>query len=228
MKLSNKILIGFFGFVLLYMLLAFTEVRFRGDYKGWNKSNSKVESTPIDTVKYLVLKGLDQQVKLSTSDQPRIELKSRSGAVLSKLEYETHGDTLVLERFALEEHERVHLFVYVTPNDLAEIKVNKSSVVISNLDQLSLSITQSGGSVNMEGNNKLGNMRIDASEKANFRAAGFSLDTLSVQLDHADIKFWSKVERLEGGMINQSHLLVKDPGDIQFKKDESSRLRVVN
>ena len=31
MKLSNKILLGFFGGGMIYMLLAFTEIRLKGD-----------------------------------------------------------------------------------------------------------------------------------------------------------------------------------------------------
>ncbi len=228
MKLSDKVLIGFFGFILLYMLVAFTEIRLKGDLNRFDESSAKTESLDINTVSYLVLPDVKQRIIVNTSDDPRIELRSTSGDVFSKLKYEITGDTLVLQRFELEEHERVRIVIHMPENSLKGIKVNGAGVVVRNLNQPALSIQQSAGTVRLEGNNSLRNVNIIASEKANFEAAGFDIDQLSVQMDNSVIKVWAPVERLEGAMTNNSRLVIKSPNDIQLKRDKSSTLKLSN
>ncbi len=228
MKLSNKVLIGFFGFILVYMLAAFTEVRLKGDFNRFDASRAKMESVEIDAVSHLVLSDVKQRIIVNTSDKPRIELSSTSGTLLSKLNYQITGDTLVVKELPMEKHEQVKFVIYVPQSGLNGIDVDGAGVKIRNLNQSALSITQSAGTVNIEGNNRLKNLKLTATNDARFDATGFDIDELSVQIDNSVVKVWAVVNRLEGRMNNNSHLVVQSPNDIQLKRDNTSRLQLSN
>ena len=85
MKSSNKVLIVFFGVILLYISAAFTEVRIRGVKEDLNDENAKVETIALDGLKYLMLSDLDSRVLLRSSDNPRLEIRSRSEGIISGL-----------------------------------------------------------------------------------------------------------------------------------------------
>ena len=64
MKLSNKILIGYFGFIFVYLSAAFTEIRFRGSLNQLDESIGIVETADLSGVTYLVLQDLDESITL--------------------------------------------------------------------------------------------------------------------------------------------------------------------
>src|SRR5687768_6562742 len=103
MKLSNKILFGFFGFAFIYLTAVFAEVRLRGIPNIINDNNSIAETVDVSGVSYLVLQNLDKQVNVVGSDRARLEVRSISGNLLQKLNYQVSGDTLTLSEGNSEE-----------------------------------------------------------------------------------------------------------------------------
>ncbi len=224
MKLSNKILIGFFGFIFVYMIAAFTEIRFRGNLNHLDESSSIVETTDVSGFTYLVLQDLDESVTLVGSEQPGIEVRSISGDLLKNLEYTLRGDTLELVQLKLADDEHLNLIVYVPNNSFIGMAVNGANVVVKGLDQKQLTITQNGGRIRFVEDNKLEKLSIQASENGNLNFAGTKLDTLSVLLNNSNIVIESGAIRVEGTMTNESYLRMRHVDDIEFKKDGTSRL----
>ncbi len=227
MKASNKVLIVFFGVILLYISAAFTEVRIRGVKEGLNSENAKVETRALDDLKYLKLSDLDSRVLIRSSDDPRIEIRSRSEGLLSNLKYTLEGDTLNISEFEVADNINYVLTLHV-PKSLTGINVYETSVHISQLDQASLSLIQSGGRVVFDENVTLDKLSISTQEDADLDAYDFEVDTLILDIDDSDIYIQSPINRLQGSMKNRSNLVMGSVNDIQFNKDESSELRLFN
>lgn len=224
MKLSNKILIGFFGFAFIYLTAAFMEVRLRGNPAVIDDSNSLVETVDITGVNYLVLPALEQTIDVIGSDQPKLEVRSMSGDLLQKLKYNVSGDTLTLEQLDLEKDQRIRISVYVPKNSFTGMSVNGARVNIKELDQKVLSVSQNDGSIRMHNKNRIGKLVIQASNGASFTVSDTELAELSVQLDNAEVSTDSPVRLLEGSIKNDSYIQIKDSEEIQLKKDKSSGL----
>lgn len=225
MKLSNKVLIGFFGFIFIYMTAAFTEIRFRGTPNFIDFSNSITETVDISGVTYLVVEGVEQSVTVIGSDEAKLEIHSSSGNLLQKLKYEVSGDTLILRQLDVEKDPRIRISVYMPKDSLKGLLISNAWVDIKNLEQKALSVSQTQGSVRMYDKNTIGKLTLDASNDASFNLSDTALDTLSVQLENADIQIGSATRLLKGSMKNSSYLQIIAPDEIQFKKDESSRLQ---
>ncbi|MEQ8809271.1 MAG: hypothetical protein RIE59_09415, partial [Imperialibacter sp.] len=102
----------------------------------------------------------------------------------------------------------------------------KASVNITDLNQQTLSITQSGGSIEMEGNVNLTSLSIIGSEGAYLNATSLSVDFLSVDMDQSEVRIWSFVKRLNGSIAHDSFLRMNGVDDIQFTKDKSSKIQI--
>lgn len=226
MKLSNKILIGFFSILFLYLTAAFTEIRLRGSSNILDDNNSKAETVDIANVNYLVLPDLDQVIQVIGSDQPRLEVRSISGDLLHKLQYNVSGDTLTLTELNLEENERVRITIYVPRNNLTGITTNGSWVDIQGLEQKELSIIQNQGHISMEADNQISKLTIKASDKAALRMSGTALDLLSVELDNSRVVSNSPIKLLEGSMTNDSYINLVEALEIQLKKDNSCSIKI--
>ncbi len=227
MKLSNKVLIVFFGVILLYISAAFTEVRIRGVKRDLNSENAKVETIALDDLKYLILSDLDERVLLRSSDNPRLEIRSRSEGILSGLKYELSGDTLNLNEFVVGEGIRFNLTLHV-PQSLIGINVSETSLNISDFKQSSLALIQSGGRVVINENVRLDKLSIIASDNADLDAYDFDIDSLVLEMDESEAYLQSSINSLQGEMKNRSNLTMNGVNDIVFNKDESSELRLFN
>ncbi|MEQ9099991.1 MAG: DUF2807 domain-containing protein [Imperialibacter sp.] len=224
MKLSNKILIGFFGFIFLYMMAAFTEVRLRGYKRDLNGVETQIETAPLGDIGYIVLSDLDHRVIISSSDEPRIEVKSIGGGYLSSIDYEMTGDTLRIKAVDITTGKPAHVIVYVA--NLRGLHATRASVSITDLSQQEISITQSGGSIRMDGEINVTSLSIAASDNANLDASGLSVNSLSVQMDDSKVMIWSPVVQLRGSILNDSFLRIDGVDDIQFTKDKSSKIQI--
>lgn len=221
MKLSNKILIGFFSFLFLYLTAVFAEIRFRGTPNIIDNSNSIAETADISGVRHLVLPDLDKRIYVEGSDHPRLEVRSLSGDQLKKLKYHISGDTLTLSELELEKDAPVKISIYV--NNLLGMTVNGASVTVNGLDEKELSVYQIGGQVRMD-NNTLKKLHIEAINEAYFYMSGAKLDTLSTQLDDSQATIELPLTLLKGSIKNRSYLRVGGAEEIQFKKDGTSSL----
>ncbi|WOK09192.1 DUF2807 domain-containing protein [Imperialibacter roseus] len=226
MKLSNKILIGFFGFILIYMMAAFAEIRFLGYKRDLSGTEVQVEKAPLGNVGYIVLSDSEHRVTISSSNEPHIEVKSIDGSFLSNLNYEMVGDTLNLKINEITSSKPVQVTVFVSQNTFRGLQATRASASLTNLSQQALSITQSGGSIRMDGDVNVTNLSIAASDNANLDASGLSVNSLSVKIDHSKVMIWSPVVQLRGSILNDSFLRIDGVDDIQFTKDKSSKIQI--
>lgn len=226
MKLSNRILVAFFGFIFIYLTAAFTEIRFRGTHSLMNDSNIVAETEDITGIRYLILSDLGKTINVIGSDRPRIEIRSISGDLLQNLKYNISGDTLTLSQFDLKENEGIKISVFVHKNRMAGMMVNGAVVTVEGLDLKDLSIYQNAGLIRIEENNKLASLQIKATNKASFYMAATDVGKLSAVLDNSEAIVDSPVRLLEGSIKNNSYVRTGGIDEIQFKKDESSKLQL--
>ena len=224
MKLSNKILIGFFGFVFIYMIAAFTEIRFKGDPNRIDEFNGVMETAGIAGVNYLVLPDLDHRIMIMGSDDPRIEVKSLKGDLLKYLKYNIQNDTLTIKSFDLEERQNLMIYIHVPKNDFVGLTSNNAGISIGELELTDLTIRQTDGWIRIGENNKLGTLNLSASKGAYFNASGSLIDTLSATLEDSEISISTSLKLVKGSMTNDSYLNINGAEEIQFKKDETSRI----
>ena len=223
MKLSNKILIGFFGFLFLYLTAVFAEIRLRGTPNIIDDSNSIAETVDIPGIAYLVLKDLDKNITVIGSDQPRLEVRSFSGNLLQRLKYNISGDTLTLSQLQSEDIKTIKITVFVPKTGLHGMTLDSAAAIVKGLEQDLLYISQYAGRISMS-DNRIGKIHMEASGRSHLDISATSLDTLSAQIEESQVYISSSIKRLEGSMKSNSFLRVHDIGEIQFKKDESSTL----
>lgn len=224
MKLSNRILIGFFGFIFIYMTAAFTEIRLKGDPNRIDDENGIIETVGIMGVNYLVLPDIESQMSIIGSDDPKIEVRSIHGDIIKHLKYNISGDTLTLQSFDLPEQQSVRITFHVPKNSFVGLTADNAGISIGELDQATLSITQIDGWIRIGEKNKLSKLVINASETAYFNVVGTDLDTLQVTVDDSQLTIASRVKIAEGAISNDSYINLNNVEEIRFKKDESSRL----
>jgi hypothetical protein len=225
MKLSNKILLAFFGFIFIYLTAAFAELRLTGTSNVINDKNSIAESEDIAGFAYLALKNLDKNITVTVSDRPRLEVRSFTGDLMKMLKYQMSGDTLKLFDLELEEARTVRITVFVPATGLKGISVDNSVVIIEGLDQDGLNITQNAGRVFLS-ESKIGTMQVDAASHSYFHISSTELDTLTARLQESELLLSSPVSVLKGSMEESSFLHLSNVAEIQFRKDESSRLNL--
>ena len=223
MKLSNKILIGFFGFAFIYLTAVFAEVRLRGTPNIINDSNSVAETVDISEVAYLVLQDVDYRIDIIGSDHSQLEVRSIAGDLLKSLKHKMSGDTLTLSDFQSEGRRTVKISVFVPKTGLKGITVNAAEASVKGLAQELLYISQNAGRIWMSGN-RIGTIRLEASGKSHLDISATGVDTLSAKIDNSQVLISSPVGLLQGSLKNNAFLRVSDIDEIQLKKDETSRL----
>jgi len=225
MKLSNKILVAFFGFAFIYLTAVFAEVRLRGTPNIINDSNSIAETVDISGVAYLVLRDVDYRIDVIGSDHAQLEVRSIAGDLLKMLKHKISGDTLTLSELHSEERRMVKISVFLPKDGLEGITVNAAEASVKGLAQELLYISQNAGRIWMS-DNRIGKIHIEASDKSYLNILATDLDTLSAKIDSSEVLISSPVGLLEGSMKNKSVLRMNDIDEIQFKKDETSRFNL--
>lgn len=221
MKLSNKILIGFFGFIFIYLTAAFAELRLNGVPNVIDDTNSIAETVELTAISYLIIKNVDKNVLVLGSDRPRLEVRSFTGDWLAKLKHSVSGDTLTLSDFH-EENAKVKIAVFVPQAQLKGITVNTASATVNGLQQDRLHLSQKSASLWVT-DSQLTKMEVDL-DQSFLDVSGTTLDTLSVQVERSRLNILSPVGFLQGSMKNNAYLTLSDIEEIQLKKDKSSRL----
>jgi hypothetical protein len=223
MKLSDKILAGFFGFAFIYLTAVFAEVRLRGIPNNIIDTNSIAETVDIPDVAYLVLEDVDYNVAVIGSDHARLEVRSISGDLLETLKYNISGDTLTLSDFQWENRRTARITAFIPQTSLKGISVKAAVATVKGLDQKLLHISQNGGRISMS-DNRIGKLHLEISGKSHLNITATPLDTLSAKIENSEVLIYSPVGLLEGSMKNNSFLRMNAIGEIQFKKDETSRV----
>ena len=223
MKLSNKILFGFFGFAFIYLTAVFAEVRLRGIPNIINDNNSIAETVDMSGVSYLVLQNLDKQVNVVGSDRARLEVRSISGDLLEKLNYQVSGDTLTLSERNSEEVKTFKITFFVTKAHLKGISVNAAGATVKGLDQEHLIVSQNAGRIRML-ENMIRTIQLNVSDRSYLHISAKGIETLHARIDNSEVQIAAPIQFLRGSMQNKSSLRASDIDDIQFIKDDSSRL----
>ena len=226
MKLSDKILIGFFGAITIYMFAAFTEMRLKGDYNGLG-DNAKREAVSIGNIRHIALSDQVRNITISSSDDPRLELISRDGGLLSKLQYDLIGDSLIVDGIQLEKKVHFDLIIYFPQHGIAQLDIQGGYANINDLHVSSLVLMQSGGMVFMN-RNSTSILSIVAKEDAAINCYDLQVDTLRLDLDQSHVALPSRVRHLEGSMVNGSRLSMGEVNNIVFKQDTTSSLMLSN
>jgi hypothetical protein len=226
MKLSNKILLGFLGFIFLYLTAAFAELRITGTPNVIDDKNSAAETVDISGVQYLVITGADEQlINVTGADRSVLEVRSFSGDFLAKVKYKISGDTLTISGILSEATEPVKISVILPKTSLKGIAVDDSFLRIQGFQSALLRISQNSGSIRMTGST-IGKTELNLN-KAYLEISGTRLDTVSASVERSQVNIYSPVGLLSGSMKSESVLRVNDALEIQFRKDESSRLNVL-
>jgi hypothetical protein len=225
MTLSNKILLGFFGFIFIYLTAAFAEIRLNGTSNIIDDKNSKAETVDLTGISYLILNGLDKEINVIGSDLARLEVRSLSGDLLSKLKYKVSNDTLTLSGLQSEGIKRIKISVFVPKTGLKGISVNSTVVIVEGLQADLLNLSQNGGRIWMSGS-IIGRIQLGLSNQSFLDISGTKLDTLSATVEGSEVHINSPVGLLQGSMKNKSSLHLNDIREIQLNKDESSRLNM--
>lgn len=225
MKLSNKILVGFFGFIFIYLTAVFAEIRFSGTPNFIDDTNSIAETVDFSGVTFIILQDLDQHVNIVGSNESQLEVRSLSGGLLEKFNYKISGDTLILSQLQPAETRAIKITVFVPKGTLKAITLNEARASVAGLKQRVLRVSQKAGRIWMSESN-IEKIQIDASDNSYLQISDTDLDTLSATIDLSELYVASPVDLLEGSMKNKSLLRVREVNEIQFKKDESSQLNL--
>jgi hypothetical protein len=225
MKLSNKILIGFFGSIFLYLTAVFAEFRLTGMPNIINDKNSIAEAVDVSGIAYVILNDVKKDVKVIGSDRSRLEVRSLTGDVLKKLKYAVSGDTLTLSGFQSENPNTIIISVFVTQTGFRGITVKSSVAIIEKLEQAFLHLSQNSGRIHMS-DNKIGKIQMDLSNRSFLDISSTKLDTLSANIEGSDVHIYSPIGIVQGSMKKASFLNLDDIQEIRLKIDESSRLNV--
>jgi hypothetical protein len=225
MTLSNKILIGFFGFIFLYLTAVFVEIRLAGTPNAINDSNSKAEVVDLSGIHYIVVDDVDRNVSIIQSDRLQLEVRSFAGNLLKDLKYEVAGDTLKLLSFKSEDKRAIKITVHVPKESLQGIYVKSSDVILSGLKQTRLQLSQNDGRIWMS-RSKLTNLEMSLIEKSFINVSETDIETLSASIDKSEAHVNSLVGFVRGEVTNESYLRLSGIREIQIKKDESSNLNM--
>ncbi len=226
MKLSNKILIGFFGFLFLYLTAVFAEIRLRGTPALIDETNSIAETIDAPGITFLVLRDLDESVNIiGSEEQARLEVRSFTGDYLKLLTYSISGDTLTLSGLKATERLDIQISVYIPKAGLKGIRVDSAVAIIGGLQAASVHITQNDGRVWI-GSSRIASMHVTAAEGSILEYTDVELDTLTSDLDRSQLYVTPAVSVLKGSMTNGSYLQLRTVDDIQFRKDESSKINM--
>ncbi len=223
MKLSNKVLLGFFGFIFIYLTASFAELRLTGTPHLINDKNSIAETVKLPRITYVVIDNVDKYINIIGSDTARLEVRSVSGDLLKRLSYEMSGDTLILSGFQSEGVRSVIISAFIPGGSLEGIQVNRSATGISGLQLASLHLRESGARVSMS-DNRIANLQIDLSERSFLDISETKLDTLSAAVDSSQVHVSSPVPLLKGSIKNKAFIQINKLREIHVNKDESSAI----
>ena len=225
MKLSNKVLVGFLGFIFIYLTAAFAELRLTGTPNVIDDKNSIAETANISGVSCVILNDVDKDISITGSDSARLEVRSLAGDWLTRLKYKVSGDTLTLSGLQSKDTRSIKISVFVPKTSLRAISVNHSVAIVKGLQRELFNISQNSGRLFMS-DNKITRISIDLSNRSYLDISAMRLDTLSAQIEGSEVQLSAPVGVLQGSMENNAHLRAGDIREIQLRKDDGSRLNI--
>lgn len=225
MKLSNKILLGFFGFAFLYLTAAFAELRFTGTPNVIDNKNSIAERSDLPGgITYLILDNMDsREVNVIGSDRAQLQLRSFAGNVLKNLKYKFSDGTLTISGLEEDDNKKVQITVFVPKSGFKGISVNSSIAIVEGLQQPHLQISENEGLVWIS-DIAVDRIEMDLSNKSFLDISTANLDTVSAKIDESQMYLSTPVDLVQASLMNKSFLQINEIQEIQLKKDASSNL----
>lgn len=222
MKQSNKIFFGLVGLIFIYMTAAFIEVRLSGESRDLDEGDVKIENIRLDNITSLDISGVGRSVRIGSSAEPQIEIKSRTGDLADSLRYTIQGEKLELTGFDVANNTNYELTVYLPSNSPKSFTFKQSLIIMNDVNIPYASITQEGGRLLMQENVSIDSINLVARQDAILNAWGLEVESISFDMDSSDVNIRSQVKRLGGKLNNKSRLVLSGPGDINIQKDETS------
>jgi len=224
MKLSNKVLIVFFSVLFLYMVSAFSEIRFRGTPNDISDSDAQTETLEVANFSHLSVDTL--RVTVVPSNTTKIELRSLSGGHVRDLLYDLEGDTLKLSDFTNEKTERIGITVYVSPRSFKSLSAHDASVYVKSLTLDSLQLNQYSGSITFDEKSTIARINSTLTGNGQLNFMGKRIATFDTTMDNFSVNLNGGAKQITGQMKNDSYLRANNVEDLDFRKDNSSQLYV--
>lgn len=222
MKTSNRLLLGLGAVIVIYFSLAFVELRLKGDY---NRRTYNTDSVALPTFNHLVIKGLDQRVYIKPGDSPQITTRTVRKNAFEAVDYELKGDTLVINDLGLESNDQGQFTIY-SPGKLKSLISVDSYYQLGDYRVDSLIIDQHGGRGSIHNIRGLDHLRLAIKWNGEFDVLDTDTESVELQIDDSNVEFRSPIKSLTGTMENDSYLSLHGVQNFDFKKDETSRLRI--
>lgn len=224
MKLSNKILIGFFSVIFLYLTAGFTEIRLRGNLNRMNESNSLGETVDLSSINFLILNEENHQIQVIGSDKSMLEIRSLNGDMLQYASYSISGDTLTISDMNFPEEAPVRIKVYVQNDSFRGLSSVNTGIVIDDLKNDLISISQDDGWINIKETSTVKRLNLTIKNKAYFAINQVNINEIEIESDDSEIMVYTSVDLVKGELKNDSYLNIRDSKEIQIKKDSDSRV----
>ncbi|MEL6559353.1 MAG: hypothetical protein AAFQ94_14275 [Bacteroidota bacterium] len=223
MKLSNKILLGFFGCIILYTLLAAGEVRFRGNFRGDVREGLLIESVNIGGYKHLIINSSNIEVSIDQSDTTRIEVKSEKTEDDIKLTYRLSGDSLIIDSVNMTDEVDRIIKIYLD-NRIETINSNAIRTYIRKFEIDSLTVIANAKYLSIGDDAEIKNLRLKGFDGANVFVFSEMIGFLDLKIDDANVTVRNELSEINAELVNGAVLSSKAPDNLQFKRDRDCKV----
>jgi hypothetical protein len=224
MKTSNIILTTLIGSITFVIISAFMQVRFAGEKKDAYTENVYLDEHLRD-FKYLIIKDAIN-LQVMSAQQSKITVTQGKGENDPRIKYHQKGDTLFIDEIGFGQHSRSLLVRLQTPSEnLHLIQASNSGFSISdfNSNNLQVKLDHSRLDIGDHENSKIMSLDITGINNSSIDAHQGKLDTVLLYLDHSEARLSVSIRKLKAVMANHSSISRDNVGDLEVKKDDSSR-----
>lgn len=231
MKTSNIILISTAASFTLLLCAGILQNRYAGGEpveKSDQSNTAQFETIDLPEFDFLVIQNINN-VSLSSYSMNQVRIEYKSGENTPQIEHYTRGDTLFIGNKSNSEKISNQLMLFIQKRDLNKIQVINSDVNVVKIPGKNLQMNLDNSQVNVSTSNggDLVNLKLKGTNQSRFVTMSLRVDTLAVNLDHSNATFLKSVNMLNGSIINNSRLQVKDTQHFDLSRDPSSKLVVM-
>ena len=224
MKTSNIILTILVGSITFVIVTAFLQVRLTGEKAGKFTEHVYLDKD-LPAFKYLVLKDA-MNLQVMSAPQPKITVTQGKGENDPRIKFHQQGDTLFIDEIGFGQDSRSLSVRLQTPSEnLQLILASNSGFSISDFNSSSLQVKLDNSRLDIgdHENSKIMSLKITGINNSSVNAHQGKLDTVLLNLDHSEARLSSSIKKLKAVMANHSSISSENVGDLEVKKDDSSR-----
>jgi hypothetical protein len=226
MKTSNIILSIIAGSATFFILAGAIHLRVTGLSKERGTASASV-TTPLEPFRYLVVREA-VNLTVTASQQNQFFVISGKNDPPPIIEFIQRGDTLIISRIAHGDEGRIlEVTLESTAGSIQYINAKNSMFGLRNypLDKLVVDLEKTHFSLYGDHSSDIRykSFRVNASYQSTVNADRVVLDTADLQLDHSEAYF-DNVNRLRARLQNKSKLNSGNASDVQYQKDETSKV----